>query len=32
VDKLIEQALKDGTLNNFSQKWMQAPLPATLGV
>ena len=31
VDKLIEQALKDGTLNTFSEKWMQAPLPANLG-
>ncbi|MGY5956226.1 Transporter substrate-binding domain-containing protein [Kosakonia sp. BK9b] len=31
VDKLVEQALKDGTLNNLSQKWMQAPLPANFG-
>ncbi|WP_437888786.1 transporter substrate-binding domain-containing protein [Phytobacter sp. V91] len=31
VDKLVEQALKDGTLNAFSEKWMQAPLPANLG-
>ena len=31
VDKLIEQALKDGSLNAFSEKWMQAPLPANLG-
>lgn len=31
VDELIAQALKDNTLNAFSQKWMQAPLPADLG-
>ncbi len=31
VDKLVEQALKDGTLNTLSEKWMQAPLPANLG-
>jgi polar amino acid transport system substrate-binding protein len=31
VDKLVEQALKDGTLNTYSEKWMQAPLPANFG-
>ncbi|MCL6744859.1 transporter substrate-binding domain-containing protein [Kosakonia sp. R1.Fl] len=31
VDKLVEQALKEGELNNLSQKWMQAPLPANFG-
>ena len=32
VNQLIDQAHKDGTLNSFSEKWMQAPLPASLGV
>ncbi|MEO3739714.1 MULTISPECIES: transporter substrate-binding domain-containing protein [Kosakonia] len=31
VDKLVDQALKDGSLNTLSQKWMQAPLPANFG-
>ncbi|WP_312479390.1 transporter substrate-binding domain-containing protein [Kosakonia cowanii] len=31
VDKLVDQAQKEGTLNSFSQKWMQAPLPANFG-
>nr|WP_233500401.1 MULTISPECIES: transporter substrate-binding domain-containing protein [Kosakonia] len=31
VDKLVEQALKEGELNTLSQKWMQAPLPANFG-
>ncbi len=31
VDALIEQALKDGTLNALSQTWLKAPLPADLG-
>lgn len=31
VDQLVGQALKEGTLNNLSQKWMQAPLPANFG-
>lgn len=31
VDALIEQALKDNTLNGLSQQWLQAPLPADLG-
>nr|WP_255253676.1 transporter substrate-binding domain-containing protein [Kosakonia pseudosacchari] len=31
VDKLVEQALKEGELNSLSQKWMQAPLPANFG-
>ena len=32
VDALIEQGIKDGTLNKLSQEWLKAPLPATLGV
>ena len=28
VDALIEQGIKDGTLNNLSQQWLKAPLPA----
>lgn len=31
VDELIDQALKDQTLNGLSQQWLQAPLPANLG-
>ncbi|CAI0843231.1 Sulfate starvation-induced protein 7 [Serratia plymuthica] len=31
VDELIEQALKDNTLNGLSEKWLKAPLPANLG-
>lgn len=31
VDALIEQGVKDGTLNGLSEKWMKAPLPASLG-
>ncbi|QKJ85965.1 polar amino acid transport system substrate-binding protein [Paramixta manurensis] len=31
VDALIEQALKDGTLNAMSKTWLKAPLPADLG-
>lgn len=31
VDALIEQGIKDGTLNKLSQQWLQAPLPANLG-
>lgn len=31
VDELIEQALKDNTLNGLSEKWLKAPLPAHLG-
>lgn len=27
VDRLIEQGIKDGTLNNLSQQWLKAPLP-----
>ncbi|WP_438304156.1 transporter substrate-binding domain-containing protein [Raoultella ornithinolytica] len=28
VDALIEQGIKDGTLNALSQQWLKAPLPA----
>jgi len=28
VDALIEQGIKDGTLDNLSQQWLKAPLPA----
>jgi polar amino acid transport system substrate-binding protein len=31
VNTLIEQGIKDGTLNGFSQQWLQAPLPASIG-
>lgn len=31
INQYIDQAHKDGTLNSFSEKWMQAPLPASLG-
>lgn len=31
VDTLIEQGIKDGTLNGLSEKWLKAPLPASLG-
>ncbi|CAM3810781.1 amino acid ABC transporter substrate-binding protein [Rouxiella silvae] len=31
VDGLIDEALKDKTLNSLSEKWMKAPLPANLG-
>lgn len=31
VDGLIEQALKDNTLNTLSETWLKAPLPADLG-
>jgi polar amino acid transport system substrate-binding protein len=31
VDQLIEQALKDNTLNGLSEKWLKAPLPADFG-
>jgi polar amino acid transport system substrate-binding protein len=31
VDQLIEQALKDNTLNGLSEKWLKAPLPANFG-
>ncbi|ATY92026.1 amino acid ABC transporter substrate-binding protein [Pectobacterium carotovorum subsp. carotovorum] len=30
VDALIEQALKDETLNSLSEKWLKAPLPASI--
>lgn len=30
VDALIEQALKDNTLNNLSEKWLKAPLPDSI--
>ena len=30
VDGLIAQALKDNTLNTLSEKWLKAPLPASL--
>ncbi len=29
--KAIEQGIKDGTLNGLSEKWLKAPLPASLG-
>ena len=31
VDALIEQAIKDKTLNGLSEEWLKAPLPADLG-
>jgi len=31
VDTLIEQGIKDGTLNKLSEAWLKAPLPASLG-
>ena len=31
VDTLIEQGIKDGTLNKLSEEWLKAPLPASLG-
>ncbi len=31
VDALIEQGIKDGTLNGLSEQWLKAPLPASLG-
>jgi polar amino acid transport system substrate-binding protein len=31
VDALIEQALRDNTLNGLAEKWLKAPLPANLG-
>ncbi len=31
VDTLIEQGIKDGTLNGLSEQWLKAPLPASLG-
>ncbi|WP_099350775.1 transporter substrate-binding domain-containing protein [Erwinia amylovora] len=31
VDALIEQALKDKTLNRLAERWLKAPLPADLG-
>ncbi|WP_413727319.1 transporter substrate-binding domain-containing protein [Sodalis sp. RH19] len=31
VNALIDEALKDNTLNSLSEKWMKAPLPADLG-
>lgn len=31
VNTLIEQGIKDGTLNGFSQEWLKAPLPASIG-
>ena len=31
VDALIEQGIKDGTLNGLSEQWLKAPLPANLG-
>ncbi|WP_225088209.1 transporter substrate-binding domain-containing protein [Pectobacterium colocasium] len=30
IDALIEQALKDDTLNSLSEKWLKAPLPASI--
>ncbi|BFO09507.1 transporter substrate-binding domain-containing protein [Serratia rubidaea] len=32
VDALIEQGIKDGTLNALSEKWLKAPLPASLAL
>lgn len=32
VDAVIEQGIKDGTLNSLSEQWLKAPLPASLGV
>ncbi|MDF7651206.1 transporter substrate-binding domain-containing protein [Candidatus Pantoea formicae] len=31
VNALIEQGIKDGTLNKLSEEWLKAPLPANLG-
>ncbi|MTD27239.1 transporter substrate-binding domain-containing protein [Erwinia sorbitola] len=31
IDGLIEQAIQDKTLNNLSEQWLKAPLPANLG-
>ncbi|MGE9552008.1 transporter substrate-binding domain-containing protein [Erwinia amylovora] len=31
VDALIDQAIKDKTLNGMSEQWLKAPLPADLG-
>ncbi|WP_210497587.1 transporter substrate-binding domain-containing protein, partial [Pantoea ananatis] len=31
VNTLIEQGIKDGTLNKMSEEWLKAPLPANLG-
>lgn len=31
VNTLIEDGIKDGTLNAMSEKWMKAPLPASIG-
>jgi len=31
VNALIDSALKDNTLNNLSEKWMKAPMPADFG-
>lgn len=30
INTLIEQAIKNGTLNKLSQKWLKVPLPANL--
>ncbi|MCI2293680.1 transporter substrate-binding domain-containing protein [Enterobacter sp. I4] len=32
VDALIEQGIKNGTLNGLSEQWLKAPLPASFGV
>jgi len=32
VDAVIEQGIKDGTLNSLSEQWLKAPLPASLGM
>jgi polar amino acid transport system substrate-binding protein len=32
VDELIDAALKDNSLNTMSQKWMHAPLPASIAL
>ncbi|WP_394515356.1 transporter substrate-binding domain-containing protein [Pantoea sp. SGAir0215] len=31
VNALIDQGIKDGTLNKMSEEWLKAPLPANLG-
>lgn len=31
INRAIQQAKTDGSLNRFSEKWMKAPLPANLG-
>ncbi|WP_297206553.1 transporter substrate-binding domain-containing protein [uncultured Pluralibacter sp.] len=31
INRAIQQAKADGSLNRFSEKWMKAPLPANLG-